>query len=192
MLLPTAYFYQIKTGYSMQEGGCLYLLAVNIKNVKMKKNDHWLLQILLHVIDPWPTMKLLIVKHRNNWHSLIQWRGNCPSKDKWTRECFAWDRVKFEREMRLSSRDLALCWDTLLGVLSIGRMLPLEVQETMSCRPSDDGVFVFDLLLHAQSVIGLWWQIEFNLKPMQITQTARQTVWMLDDYAKTRMRFYEK
>lgn len=60
--------------------------------------------------------------------------------------------MEFEREMRLSAQDLALCWDTLLGVLSIGRMLQLEAGETTSRRRSDDGGFVFDLLIRLVSL----------------------------------------
>lgn len=60
-----------------------------------------------------------------------------------------------EREMCLSARVLALCWDTLLGVLSITGMLQLGAQEMMSSRPSDDGVPSFDLLIHVCSVIRL-------------------------------------
>lgn len=125
-------------------------------------------------------MKFLIVNHRNNWHSLIWWRANCPWKDKWTRECFAWDQVKFERELHLSAQALALCWDTLLGVLSNEWMLALEAQETASSRPDDDWAFVFDLLKQVWSVFCLWWQI--NLKLTQIIQTAGQTPswhWMI-------------
>lgn len=60
-----------------------------------------------------------------------------------------------EREMCLSAGALALCWDTLLGVLSNRGTLQLEAQETMSSRPSDDGVSGFDLLIHVCSVIHL-------------------------------------
>lgn len=63
--------------------------------------------------------------------------------------------MKFEREMHLSAQALALCWDTLLGVLSIGRMLLVEAQETKSSTPNDDGLFVFDLLMHVRSVFHL-------------------------------------
>lgn len=68
---------------------------------------------------------------------------------------FCWNRVTSECEMCLSAADLALCWDTLLGVLSIRGTLQLEAQETMSSRPSDDGVPSFDLLVHVCSVIHL-------------------------------------
>lgn len=70
-------------------------------------------------------------------------------------KAFHWERVTCEREMCLSAGALALCWDTLLGVLSIGGTPQLEAQETMSSRPSDDGVSVFDLPIHVCSVIHL-------------------------------------
>ncbi len=66
------------------------------ENDQSASTHNWLLQSLLRPIDPWPNMKFLIMKHRDNWHSLIRWRANHPWKDKWTRECFAWDQVKFE------------------------------------------------------------------------------------------------
>lgn len=55
--------------------------------------------------------------------------------------------------MCLSAGALALCWDTLLGVLSIGGTPQLEAQETMSSTPSDDGAPVFDLLIRVCSAI---------------------------------------
>lgn len=68
---------------------------------------------------------------------------------------FRWNRVTSEREMCLSAAALALCWDTLLGVLSIRGTLQLEAQEAISSRPSDDGASSFDLLIHVCSVIHL-------------------------------------
>lgn len=56
--------------------------------------------------------------------------------------------MKFERETHLSAGDLARCWDTLLGVLSIGWTPPLAARGGTSSRPSDDGALVFDLLIH--------------------------------------------
>lgn len=46
-----------------------------------------------------------------------------------SRKLSAVDQAEFKREMCLSAQALALCWDTLLGVLSIQWMLPLEAQE---------------------------------------------------------------
>lgn len=93
--------------------------------------------------------------------------------------------MEFEREMHLSAQDLALCWDTLLGVLSIGRMLQLEAGETTSSRRSDDGAFVFDLLIHVWSVFHLDCHIKFNLKSNANYPNHRtNTMLMLDDYEK--------
>lgn len=72
---------------------------------RKKNNDpsgsthNLLLQSLLRATDPRPNMKLLIVKHRNNWDSLICSIGSGAVKEKWTRaffwlgpsEVWAWD-----------------------------------------------------------------------------------------------------
>lgn len=85
--------------------------------------------------------------------------------------------VEFERETHLSARPLVLCWDTLIGVLSIRRTLRGEGQETKSSTHTHQLMIEFSSLIRRCMFVCLLSVMvnSFHVKPPELNRTSGQT-----------------